>query len=344
MALKKDTVTYFSLRKEVESGKLHPIYVLYGEESYYIDQLSELIVDKALSEDEKDFNLSVFYGSDADVREVISTCKQYPAFAQHKVVVLREAQLVRGNGLDLFKLYAEKPLSSTILVVCNKDAKINAKGLVDIVKKQHTGVVFESNRVKNDKDLKDLITNYSASIGCYIDDKSSSMLADFIGKDLSRVFSEIDKLKLLVDADNSITPELIERNIGISKDFNNYELQDALGTRNVVKANRIIDYFEKNPKQNPFPPTISTLFGFFSTLLLYRASRDKSQQGLMAATGAKATWQLKKYDEASRFYSTQSCVNIIGYLRECDVRCKGMGSRQDSYALLRELVYKILHS
>ncbi len=349
MAEKKETVTYFSLRKEIESGKFRPIYLLHGEEPYYIDKLSELIVERALTEDEKDFNLSIYYGSDANVREVISTCKQYPAFSQYKVVVLREAQNVskqpgHSKDLELFKLYAENPLRSTILVVCNKGGAIKAKPFVDALKKQHTGVVFDSAKVRNDRDLRSVISGYAASIGCNIDMKSVSMLGDYIGNDLSHLFNELDKLKMLVGADNAITPELIERNIGISKDYNNFELEDALITRNASKAYRIIDYFEKNPKNNPVVVTVSMLFGFFSGVLLVRASKDQSQQALMAAVGTRSVWRLGKFKEAARYYSTQACVNIIGYLRECDVRSKGMGSRQDAYDLLKELIYKILHS
>lgn len=350
MAEKKDAVTYFSLRKDIEARKLQPIYLLQGEEPYYIDKLSELIVDTALQEDEKDFNLSIYYGTDADVREVISTCKQYPAFSEYKVVVLREAQNVakqsggRSKDLDLFKLYAENPLRSTILIVCNKDGAIKSKAFVDALKKHKTGVVFESNKVRRDSDLKQLINNYATSISCNIDMKSVTMLADFIGNDLSRLFSELDKLKLLVGDNKNITPELIERNIGISKDYNNFELEDALATKNATKAYRIIDYYEKNPKNNPVVVTVSMLFGFFSSVLLVRTCKDQSQQALLAAAGTKSVFRLGKFKDAARYYSTQACVNIIGYLRECDVRSKGMGSRQDSYALLRELVYKILHS
>lgn len=350
MAEKKEAVTYFSLRKDIEAKKLQPIYLLQGEEPYYIDKLSELIVDTALQEDEKDFNLSIYYGTDANVREVISTCKQYPAFSEYKVVVLREAQNVakqsggHSKDLDLFKLYAENPLRSTILIVCNKDGAIKSKPFVDALKKFKTGVVFDSNKIRRDSDLKQLINNYATSISCNIDMKSVTMLADFIGNDLSRLFSELDKLKLLVGDDKKITPELIERNIGISKDYNNFELEDALATKNATKAYRIIDYYEKNPKNNPVVVTVSMLFGFFSSVLLVRASKDQSQQALLAAAGTKSVFRLGKFKDAARYYSTQACVNIIGYLRECDVRSKGMGSRQDSYALLRELVYKILHS
>lgn len=349
MAEKKETVSYFSLRREIESGKFQPIYVLHGEEPYYIDKLSDLIVDKALTDDQKDFNLSIYYGSDAYVREVISTCKQYPAFSQYKVVILREAQNVgkqpgHKDDLDLFSLYAANPLRSTILIICNKGGAIKSKSLLDTLKKQHTGVAMSSAKVRDGRDLHGAISDYAASIGCNIDIKSVTMLADFIGNDLSRMFTEIDKLKILVGADNTITPELIERNIGISKDFNNFELEDALATRNATKAYRIINYFENNPKNNPTVVTVSMLFSFFSGVLLVRASKDQSQDALMKAVGTKSAWRLGKFKAAATKYSTQACVNIIGYLRECDVRSKGMGSRQEPYDLLKELVYKILHS
>ncbi len=200
MAEKKEKATYFSLRKEIESGKFQPIYILHGEEPYYIDKLSELIVERALSEDERDFNLTVYYGSDADVHNVIGTCKQYPVFSQYRVVILREAQLVskqsgsHSKDLDLFKLYAEKPLRSTILVVCNKGDTIKSRPFTDAIGKNHTGVLFESPRVKNERDLQSLISSYATSTGCNIDAKSVKMLSDFIGNDLSRRFGELDML------------------------------------------------------------------------------------------------------------------------------------------------------
>ena len=349
MAEKKETVTYFSLRKEVQNKSFRPIYVLQGEEPYYIDQLADAIVEAALTEDERDFNLSVYYGSDANVREVISTCQQYPTFADRRVVVLREAQNVgkqpgHAHDMDLFKLYAERPLASTVLVICNKGGAIKAKPFTDQLKASGSGVVFDSARVRTDRDLQAAIANYATSIGAIIDVKSIRMLADFIGNDLSRMFGELDKLRLLVDTDNKITPELIERNICISKDFNNFELEDALRNRDALKAYRIIDYFERNPKNNPVVVTVSMLFSFFSSVLLVRAAKDKSPEALMAALGTKSAWRVKKCQEAASRYTTQACVNIIGYLRECDARSKGVGSRQDAYKLLHELIFKILHS
>ena len=349
MAEKKESETYASLRSEVMNGKFRPVYVLHGEEPFYIDQLSDLIVEKALSEDERDFNLSIYYGNDADVREVIATCKQFPAFAERRVVVLREAQLVskqlgHKNDMDLFEHYVDKPLSSTVLVICHKGSTLKSKPLLDTLKSQHTGVVMSSNKPRTDRDLRAVVSGYATSLGCQIDAKSVAMLTDCIGNDLARMFGELDKLKILVGENNAITPELIERHIGISKDFNNFELEDALRSRNAVKAYRIINYFENNPKENPVQVTVAVLFSYFSNVLLVQTSKDQSSAALMAATGSKSPYRIQKFQEAARNYSKQGVVNIIRYLRQCDVASKGMGSRQDPYALLRELIYKILHA
>ena len=248
MAVKRETVTFTALSKEIKSGKFRNIYVLQGEEPYYIDHLQQLIIDTALTEDQRDFNLTLFYGNNTNVRDVVSTCCQYPAFSQYKVVVVREAQLIpkqpgHKDDLDIFASYAERPLVSTILVICHKGATLKSKPFTDALKANKSSVIFDSNKVKEGRDLEGLIVNYANSLECNIDHKATSMLADHIGTDIARLFSELDKLAMLTD-DNNITPELIERNIGISKDFNNFELEDALSRRDAEKAFRIVDYFE----------------------------------------------------------------------------------------------------
>ena len=282
------------------------------------------------------------------MREVISACRQYPAFSQYKVVVVREAQLIpkqqgHKDDLDLFASYAEKPLPSTILVICHKGATLKSKPFVEALKATRSGVIFDSNKVREGRDLTALIVNYANSLGCNIDNKATSMLADHIGTDIARLFSELDKLAMLAD-DNNITPLLIEQNIGISKDFNNFELEEALARRDAAKAFRIVDYFEHNPKNNPSMVSVAMLFSFFSNVLLAATASDKSVEGIMAVVGTRSTWRARKFLDTTRMYNTRSLVNIIGYLRECDTRSKGIGSRQDQYALLKELVYKILHA
>ena len=348
MAVKRETVTFTALSKEIKSGKFRNIYVLQGEEPYYIDRLQQLIIDTALTEDQRDFNLTLFYGNNTNVRDVISTCCQYPAFSQYKVVVVREAQLIpklpgHKDDFDIFSSYAERPLASTILVICHKGATLKSKSFTDALKANKSGVIFDSNKVKEGRDLEGLIVNYANSLECNIDHKATSMLADHIGTDIARLFSELDKLAMLTD-DNNITPELIERNIGISKDFNNFELEDALSRRDAEKAFRIVDYFERNPKNNPLVVSVAILFSFFSNVLLAATARDKSPEGIMAVVGTRSQWRARKFIDAARVYDTRSLINIIAFLRECDTRSKGIGSRQDSYALLKELVYKILHA
>lgn len=348
MAVKRETVTFTTLSKEIKSGQFRKIYVLQGEEPYYIDRLQQLIIDTALTEDQRDFNLSLYYGNNANVREVISACRQYPAFSQYKVVIVREAQLIpkqqgHKNDLDLFASYAEKPLASTILVICHKEAALKSKPLTDILKTMKDAVVFDSPKVREGRELNALIVNYANSLGSNIDNKATSMLADHIGTDIDRLFSELDKLAMLSD-DGNITPLLIEQNIGISKDFNNFELEDALSNRNAVKAFRIVDYFERNPKNNPSIASVAMLFSYFSNVLLVATARDKSLEEIMALVGTRSQWRARKYLEATRMYNTRSLVNIIGYLRECDTRSKGIGSRQDQFQLLKELIYKILHA
>ena len=348
MAVKRESVTFTALSKEIKSGKFRNIYVLQGEEPYYIDRLQQLIIDTALTEDQRDFNLTLFYGNNTNVRDVISTCCQYPAFSQYKVVVVREAQLIpklpgHKDDFDIFASYAERPLASTILVICHKGATLKSKPFTDALKANKSGVIFDSNKVKEGRDLEGLIVNYANSLECNIDHKATSMLADHIGTDIARLFSELDKLAMLTD-DNNITPELIERNIGISKDFNNFELEDALSRRDAEKAFRIVDYFERNPKNNPLVVSVAMLFSFFSNVLLAATARDKSPEGIMAVVGTRSQWRARKFIDAAQVYNTRSLINIIAFLRECDTRSKGIGSRQDSYALLKELVYKIIHA
>ena len=348
MAVKRESITFTALSKEIKEGKFRNIYVLQGEEPYFIDRLQQLIIDYALTEDQRDFNLSLFYGNTASVREVISACQQYPAFSEHKVVVVREAQLIpkqsgHKNDLDLFASYAEKSLPSTILVICHKGGALKSKPFVDALKSSGSGVVFSSNKVREGRDLYTLIVNYANSLGCNIDSKATSMLADHIGTDINRQFSELDKLAIL-SQDKNITPLLIERNVGISKDFNNFELEDALAKRDAAKAFRIVDYFERNPKNNPTMQVVAMLFSFFSATLIASTVRGKSPEAVAAIVGASSVWRARKFLDATRMYNTRSLVNIIGFLRECDTRSKGIGSRQDQYALLKEMIYKILHA
>lgn len=259
----------------------------------------------------------------------------------------KEAQNVgKGGGkgtLNDLKFYAQSAPESTILIVCNKGGAINAKAFTDELTRSKAGIVFDSPKVR-DYALPKLISDYVQESGCTIDAKSTAMLAASIGADLSRMFGEIDKLRMLVDSTHRITPEMVERNVGISKDYNNFELEDALIMRDGTKAFRIIDYYEKNANERGNEIGSGSLVLVFSNVLLVRTSQDKSLEGLMTQCNNRSKFRIGKFVDAAKHYNTVSCVNIISYLRECDVKGKGIDSHQSSSALLKELIYKILHA
>lgn len=349
MAAKSETVTYASLQSEMSKGIFRPIYVLHGEEAYYIDKLQELIIDKALTEDERDFNLTIFYGADCDVRNVIAACKRYPVMAERQVVVLREAQNLKKNmgegaDLDLFKFYAQNPLKSTVLVICNKEGKLKAPEFLKELKANPAcGVAYESAKLKENM-VGSVIQNYVTSKGCAIDGKSVAMMKDFVGTDISRLVGELDKLCMLVEsADRNITPAVIERNIGVSKDYNNFELEAAICNRDAEKAYRIVEYYKRNPKNNPVQPTCSYLFSFFSLLLLTCTAPDRNPSAVAARIG-KTPYRAGTFISAAQKYNTRQCVSIISFIRQFDAQSKGIGSRQNEYDLLKDLIYKIFHA
>lgn len=346
MAVKKEAVTYLSLLNDIKNKKFQPIYVLQGEEAYYIDSLTEAIIDSALEEEERDFNLTVTYGIDADVKELMGACRRYPMMAERQVIVLKEAQNLKNNAecnIDLFKFYAENPLRSTVLVICNKGGNLKSKEFLSTLKSEGTGVVFESKK-ETESSMLNLISGYVKSKSCTIDVKSATMLRDFVGLDVARMFGEIDKLSILVDQSKQITPEMIEKNIGISKDYNMFEFEDALIDRNVGKAFKILDYFEKNQKNNPVQLITPRIFGFFVNTLLVQTAKDKSQKGLLERLDSKSTYRLNKFITAAGNYSKIACVNNISAVRRLDAQSKGIGSRQDAFALLRDLLFRIMTS
>ena len=319
----KQEITCDDILRELKAGQYRPIYYLMGEEPYYIDLISDYITDNVLNETEKEFNLTVVYGADVDVAAIINAAKRYPMMSEHQVVVVKEAQNIRN--IDELSYYLQKPLLSTILVICHKHGVLDKrKKLAAEIEK--SGILFESRKVKESQ-LPAFITSYMKRKGIDLEPKATSMLADFVGTDLSRLTGELEKLIItLPKGQTRVTPEQIERNIGISKD------------------NRIIKYFEENPKTNPIQMTLSLLFGFFSNLMLAYYAPEKSEQGIAAFLGLKSPWQSREYLNAMRMYNGIKTMQIIGEIRYTDAKSKGVGnpSLNDS-DLLRELVFKILH-
>ena len=294
-----------------------------------------------INENEKEFNQTILYGADTDIATIINAAKRYPMMSKYQVVIVKEAQGVKN--IDELSYYLQKPLESTILVLCHKHGVLDRrKKLAAEIEK--VGVLFESKKIK-DAQLTGFITSYLKRKSIEIEPKASEMMAEFVGTDLSRMAGELEKLIItLPKGQKRITPEQIEQNIGISKDYNNYELRNALIIKDVFKANQIIKYFEENPKTNPLQMTLSVLFNFFSNLMLAYYAPEKSEQGIAAQLGLKSPWQSKDYLAAMRKYSGVKVMQIIGEIRYCDAKSKGVGnSSLGDGELLRELVYKILH-
>ncbi|MCD8309660.1 MAG: DNA polymerase III subunit delta, partial [Prevotellaceae bacterium] len=261
----KTEITCDSVLAELKARRYRPVYYLMGEEPYYIDVIADYIIDNVLSDTEKEFNLTVVYGMDVDMATVINAAKRYPLMSERQVVVVKEAQGMRG--MDDLSYYLKKPQPSTILVICHKH------GVLDRRKKlsaeiERTGVLFESRKLKETQ-LPAFINGYLSQKDVTADPKATLMIAGFVGNDLSRLAGELDKLIItLPDGRKEVTPLDVERNIGISKDYNNFELRAALVEKDVLKANTIVKYFADNPKTNPIQMTLSLLFNFFSNLML----------------------------------------------------------------------------
>ena len=337
----KQEITCDDILKELRAKQYRPVYYLMGEEPYYIDLIADYITDNILTETEKEFNLTVVYGADVDIATVINAAKRYPMMSEHQVVVVKEAQNIRN--MEELSYYLQKPLLSTILVICHKHGVLDRrKKLAAEIEK--TGVLFESKKVK-DAQLPAFITSYMKRKGIDVEPKATAMLADFVGADLSRLTGELEKLIITLPKGHTrVTPEQIEKNIGISKDYNNFELRSALVEKDVLKANKIIKYFEENPKTNPIQMTLSLLFGFFSNLMLAYYAPEKSEQGMANMLGLRTPWQAKDYLAAMRRYNGVKTMQIIGEIRYADAKSKGVGNPSLSDGdILRELVFKILH-
>lgn len=333
--------TYEAIARDLKNRIYKPVYYLMGEESYYIDKISEYIAQTVLTDEEKEFNLTVVYGSDTDVATIINAAKRYPMMAERQVVIVKEAQQLKN--IEELVYYVQKPLQSTILVLCHKNGTIDRrKKLAAEVEK--VGVLFESKKLK-EAQLPGFITTYLKRKSVDIEPKASEMMAEFVGADLNRMAGELDKLVItLPQGVTRVSPEQIELNIGVSKDYNNYELRSALVAKDVLKANKIIKYFEENPKTNPIQMTLSVLFGFFSNLMLAYYAPEKTEQGIAAQLGLRSPWQAREYIMAMRQYSGVKVMQIIGEIRYCDARSKGVGNSSLSDGdLLRELIYVILH-
>lgn len=313
-----------------------------GDESFFIDQISDLLVENVLTNEEKDFNLLTFYGVDSDVNNIIASARRFPLMAEYQLIIIKEAQEL--DKFDLLDVYAKKPLKSTILVINYKHKKVDGRRALVKNINGNGGVVFESKKLY-DNQVPPYIKSYFAAKKIIIDDKSAQMITDFVGNDISKLNQELLKLEISLPKDNNtITSDLVEKNIGISKDFNNFELLKAVISKDVVAANRIANYFDKNPKDNPTIVTISLLFNYFSNLLECFWLPQKNEQSVMSSLGLKSAYFARDYMSGLRNYNAMKVMNIISELRVFDAKTKGIGNvSATSGELLKELLFRIMH-
>ncbi len=342
MAEKKTAPTFDGIMRDLKDNVFAPIYILMGDESYYIDQISNYIQSHALPADQQAFDQTVVFGADVSGSQIADLAMQFPMMAPKKVIIVKEAQGLRS--LDKLERYAQNPQPKTILVVCYKNGVMNRRSkFVSAVEKN--GVVFESKKLR-EWQLPGHIRSYLQTKKFSIDDKSAAMIADNIGADLNRLYSELDKLVIsLPSGESRVTPEMVERNIGVSKDFNSFELRDAIVNRNVLKANMIIKYFDNNPKAGSLFSFLPLLFAYFQNLMLvYYAPNNKDQNALAAYLDMKNAWGIKDYLVGMKNYTGRKTLQILQKLREIDAKSKGLDNPSTPVGdLMKELIFFILH-
>lgn len=336
----KKTLGFETILSQILRKEFAPVYLLMGEEPYFIDQLTEAILKNALDDSERDFNEIIRYGSDVNVETIINEARFYPTFSQYRVVVIKEAQEVKK--IEDLVAYVTRYVPTTILVINYKNGTIDGRKKI-IAEIDKIGIVFESKKIY-DNQVPAWITDYTSKKGGRIEPKASIMLADFIGQDLSRICGEIDKLWITMPAGtNIITADLVERNIGISKEYNNYEFLNAVISKDVLKSNRIAHYFDKNSKNNPIILSLIVLYNYFSQLMLCYYLPRKDEVAIAQALKL-SPFQAKSYLVGLRNYSAPATMNIISLIRQYDGKAKGVGSNNvPDGELLRELLFKILH-
>ena len=335
-------MSFEQIMTELKKRQYRPVYFLMGEEPYFIDVIADYIAENALAEQEKAFNQVVLYGKDANVYTVLDAAKRFPMMSQHQVVIVKEAQNLKE--IDKLQFYVEKPLQSTILVICHKYKTIDKRlKLYKSLDKSKDAAIFESKKLY-DNQVPAWITNFLTERGYAIAPAAASLLTEYLGAELGKVVNELNKLMItLPENDKKITLEHIEKNVGISKDYNVFELQKALGDKDILKANRIIGYFARNPGSNPMVMVISSLYSYFVKILTYHYLPDKSQSAAASALKVNPFF-VKDYEAAARKYSAPKIIQIISLLREYDLKSKGAGSSSASDGdLMREMTYKILH-
>ena len=336
-------VSFDGIMRDLEVRKFVPVYYLMGDESYYIDKISDYIGEHVLQPEERDFNQTVLFGSDVTAAQIADAARRYPMMSEYQVVIVKEAQNIKDT--EALEKYFKQPMASTILVMCHKNGTVDGRKREYVKAIQSAGILFESKKLR-DRDLPPFIEGYLKQREVSIDPKSTQIIADSIGADLSRLVSELDKVILsLSKEDRRVTPQVVEDQIGVSKEFNGFELRDAIVNRNVFKANQIIKYFDDNPKAGSIYSFLPMLFNYFQNLMIaYYAPNNKSQEGVAEWLELRSPWAAKDYMTGMRNYTGMKVMQIIGKIREIDAKSKGLDNPNTPPGeLMKELIFYILH-
>ena len=336
-------VTFEGIMADLKAGNYAPVYYLMGEESYYIDKICDFIAEHALQPEERDFNQTVLFGSDVTAAQVADAARRYPMMAERQVVIVKEAQNLKQT--DQLEKYFKKPMPQTVLVMCHKNGVIDGRKREYVKTIREAGVLFESKKLR-DRDLPHFIESYLKQREVSIDPKSTQLIADAIGADLSRLTGELDKVIISLPKESRrVTPQVVEDQIGVSKEFNSFELQNAIVNRNVFKANQIVKYFDDNPKAGNIYQFLPMLFSYFQNLMIaYYAPQKQSQEGVAEWLELRNPWAAKDYMTGMRNYSGMKVMQIISKIREIDAKSKGLDNPNTPPGeLMKELIFYILH-
>lgn len=328
--------------KSLVARQFSPVYVLMGDESYFIDKICDYLAENVLKPEERDFNQNVIFGADVTSSQVVDLCKGYPMMAERRVVILKEAQNLRN--LEPLERYFENPVKTTVFVMCYKNGSIDRRKKL-LPRAEQAGVVFESKKLY-DRQLPAFIEKYLKMGKATIEPKAVQMVADHVGTDLHRLASELDKLLIsLPEKDRRVTPDVVEREIGVSKDFNAFELRNAIVNRDVFKANQIINYFDNNPKSGSLYALLPMLFSYFQNLMIAYYAPNKQNEGELAKfLDLKSVWGVRDYTTGMRNYSGMKVMAIIDKFKEVDAKSKGLDNPFTSAGeLMKELIFFILH-
>ncbi len=336
-------MTYDQILRDLRQKTFQPIYFLHGLESYFIDSLSDFFEAHVLTEAEKAFNLTIFYGKETDYLNVVDAARRYPMMSARQLIIVKEAQEMKT--LSSLQKYIEQPLNSTILVLCYKHKKLNLNTKFGKSLKSHT-LVFESKKLY-DNQVPDWIRNYLSSNKINISDNASALLTEYLGNDLSKIVNELNKLRLNIQEGTKITTEHIEKHIGISKDFNIFEMQRALSKRNIQKANRIMNYFIANPRKNPMVLVVGALYNFFSKVYMLHFLKTANEKEVLKTLKLRSSFFLKEYRAATHHFNRTQTEATLQLLKEYDLKSKGVKintTNTPGGELLKELIFKILHT